>query len=302
MHSQPLIPRNSLHRGKWKTDLAAWVVMLPGLVLFAFFIWEPLVQALRLSLFEANGMRVVRYVGLDNYRSVVGQPDFWPAVGNTFLYLLWSLVIGYLLPIALAIFIHESVRGKSVIRTAVYLPNIVPALATVFLWRYLFKSDSYGGLNMLLSMVGLPPQDWLNNAGRVIPLIVVTMTWKGAGATALLYLAGLQGISPELYEAAIIDGANIRQRIFHVTVPQLYNLARTLLILQVIAVFQILYEPLVMTNGGPNNASVSLMQLVFRYAFEKYDYSRASAVSVLISIALIALTLIYNKVNREKEM
>jgi len=302
MTSQPTLPRNPVRHGKWKTDLAAWLVMLPGLLLFAFFIWEPIAQALRLSLYEANGMRVVRYVGLANYASVLMQPDFWPAVGNTFQYLLWSLAIGYLLPIALALFINESVRGKSLYRTAVYLPNIVPALATVFLWRYLFKSDAYGGLNMLLGAFGLPAQDWLNNASRVIPLIVVTMTWKGAGATALLYLAGLQGISPELYEAAVIDGANVRQRVLHVTLPQLYNLARTLLILQVIAVFQILYEPLVMTNGGPNNASVSLMQLVFRYAFEKYDYSRASAVSVLISLALIALTLVYNRVNRQKEL
>ncbi|MCE5344594.1 MAG: sugar ABC transporter permease [Eubacteriales bacterium] len=302
MLNRTLTYRGSKHGSKWRTDIAAWVVMLPGLVLFAFFIWEPLIEALRLSLYEANGMRVVRFVGLDNYRSVLLQPDFWPAVGNTFMYLLWSLIIGFLLPIVLAIFIHESTRAKSLYRTAVYLPNILPSLATVFLWRYLFKSDDYGGLNMLLSLFGVPAQDWLNNSTRVIPLIVVTMTWKGAGATALLYLAGLQGINPELYEAAIIDGANIRQRISHVTIPQLYNLARTLLILQVIAVFQILYEPLVMTNGGPNNASVSLMQLVFRYAFEKYDYSRASAVSVLISIALITLTLIYNKVNKEKEL
>lgn len=286
---------------KWKRELGSWLVMLPGLVLFAFFIWEPLVEALRLSLYEANGIRIVRFVGLENYRSVLTQPDFWPAVGNTFLYLLWSLVIGFLLPIVLAIFIQESVRGKSIYRTAVYLPNIVPSLATVFLWRYIFKSDDYGAINMLLGSFGIAPQNWLNDAGRVIPLIVVTMTWKGAGATALLYLAGLQGISPELYEAAIIDGANVRQRVVHVALPQLYNLGRTLLIVQVIAVFQILYEPLVMTNGGPNNASVSLMQLVFRYAFEKFDYSRASAVSVLISLALIALTLLYNRVNRERD-
>jgi multiple sugar transport system permease protein len=275
--------------------------MLPGLALFAFFIWEPLAEALRLSLYEANGIRVIRFVGLDNFRSVLAQPDFWPAVGNTFRYLLWSLVIGFLLPIVLAIFIQESVRGKSLYRTAVYLPNIVPALATVFLWRYIFKSDSYGAVNMLLGTFGVPPQNWLNDASRVIPLIVVTMTWKGAGATALLYLAGLQGISPELYEAAIIDGASVRQRIVHVALPQMYNLARMLLIVQVIAVIQILYEPLVMTNGGPNNASVSLMQLVFRYAFEKFDYSRASAVSVLIALVLIALTLLYNRVNRERD-
>ncbi len=283
-------------------DLGAWLIMLPGLVLFAFFIWEPLIEAVRLSLYEANGMRTVRFVGLENYRAVFSGPDFWPAVLNTFKYLVWSLLIGFLLPIALAIGIHESVRFKGVYRTAVYLPNIVPGLATVFLWRYLFKSDGAGGLNMLLGAFGIAPQDWLNNAARVIPMIVVTMTWKGAGSTALLYLAGLQGISPELYEAAIIDGASVRQRVLHVTVPQLYNLARTLLILQVIAVFQVLYEPLVMTNGGPNNASISLMQLVYRYAFDKFDYSKASAVSVIVAAALILLTLVYNRVNKEKDM
>lgn len=278
----------STHRSRAKCmqDLGAWLVMLPGLLLFAFFIWEPLVEAVRLSLYEAKGMTLVRFVGLQNYVDVLNGPDFWPSVANTFKYLVWSLVIGFLLPGALAIGIHESVRGKSLYRTAVYLPNIVPGLATVFLWRYLFKSDAYGGLNMLLSTIGIPPQDWLNNAARVIPMIVITMTWKGAGSTALLYLAGLQGISPELYEAAIIDGANVRQRVAHVTLPQLYNLARTLLILQVISVFQVLYEPLVMTNGGPNNASISLMQLVYRYAFEKFEYSRASAVSVIVAVAL----------------
>lgn len=289
-------------RARLIRDLGAWLVMLPGLILFVFFIWEPLLEAIRLSLYEAKGMTLVRFVGLQNYIDVLKGPDFWPAVANTFKYLLWSLLIGFLLPMALAIGIHESVRGKGLYRTAVYLPNIVPGLATVFLWRYLFKSDAYGGLNMLLGMMGIPPQDWLNNAARVIPMIVITMTWKGAGSTALLYLAGLQGISPELYEAAIIDGANVRQRVAHVTLPQLYNLARTLLILQVISVFQVLYEPLVMTNGGPNNASISLMQLVYRYAFEKFEYSRASAVSVIVAVALILLTLVYNRVNKEKDM
>lgn len=296
----------SLSRSKAKrrlvTDLGAWFVMLPGLVLFAFFIWEPLFEAIRLSVYESKGMTLVRFVGLDNYIAVLKSADFLPAVLNTFKYLFWSLLIGFLLPIALAIGIQESTRGKGFYRTCIYLPNIVPGLATVFLWRYLFKSDAYGGLNMLLGGLGIPPQDWLNNVDRVIPMIVVAMTWKGAGSTTLLYLAGLQGISPELYEAAIIDGANVRQRVWHVTVPQIYNLARTLLILQVISVFQVLYEPLVMTNGGPNNASISLMQLVYRYAFDYFDYNKASAVSVIVAIALITLTLIYNKVNKEKDM
>lgn len=301
MTNNAAMHRGGRRRARLAREAGAWAVMLPGLALFAFFIWEPLLEAIRLSVYEAKGMTLVRFVGLANYRAVLSGPDFWPSVINTVKYLLWSLVIGFALPCAMAIAIHESVRGKSLFRTAVYLPNIVPGLATVFLWRFLFRSDASGGLNMLMGMIGVPPQNWLGSVRTVIPMIVVTMTWKGAGSTALLYLAGLQGISPELYEAAIIDGANVRQRVRHITLPQLYNLARTLLILRVISVFQVLYEPLVMTNGGPNNASISMMQLVYRYAFEQFDYSRASAVSVIVAAALIVLTLVYNKVNREQD-
>ncbi len=283
-------------------DLGAWAVMLPSILLFCFFVWVPLLQAVNLSLYEANGMRLERFVGLQQYIAVVKQVDFWPAVRNTVYYTLWSLLIGFLLPMVLAVIIHEMTRGKAMLRTAIYLPNMVPGLAVAFLWKFLYKSGDNGGLNMLLTAVGLPATTWLANADIVIPLIVIALTWKGAGATTLLYLAGLQGINPELYEAAIIDGANVRHRIQHITIPNIYNLARTLFILQIIAVFQILYEPLVMTNGGPNNASISMMQLVFRYAFEFFDYPKASAVSVIISIALIALTLVYNKLNKPKDM
>lgn len=289
-------------RAKITRNLIAWGIMLPSLALFVFFVWMPLAQSLRLCLYETKGFSTVRFVGLDNFAAVIAHPDFWPAVINTFSYTFWSLIIGFLVPIIMAVLIQEMVYGKSIFRIAVYLPNIVPGLATVFLWRYLFKSGGNGGLNMLLNSVGLQGGEWLSNATLAIPVIVVAMTWKGAGATTLIYLAGLQGINPELYEAAIIDGANVRQRIWNITVPQIFNLGRTLLILQVIAVFQVLYEPLVMTNGGPNNASVSLMQVVFRYAFERYDYAKATSVSVLISIALITLTLVYNRINRPKDM
>ncbi len=290
-------------RARYGRDAAAWLIMLPSLILFAFFIWEPLLQSIRLSLYEAQGTRLIQFIGLENYRLVLRHPDFWPAVRNTLKYCGWSLVIGFLIPVFLAVMIHESTRLKGLFRVSVYLPNMVPGLATVFLWRFLFRSGDAGALNLLMQRLGLPMQPWLASATLVIPVIVATMTWKSAGATTLIYLAGLQGINPELYEASIIDGAGVWGRIKNITIPNLYNLGRTLLILQIIAVFQILYEPMVMTNGGPNNASISLMQLVYRFAFEtNYDYAKASALSVLISIALITLTLIYNRLNRPKDM
>ena len=288
--------------GRFRRDAIAWLIMLPSLILFTFFVWEPLLESIRLSVYETKGVRLIQFVGLENYRSVFEHPDFWPAVRNTVKYCLWSLAIGFLVPIVLAVVINEATRGKSLFRVAVYLPNMVPGLATVWLWRFLFRSGDTGALNMLVSALGLPMQSWLADASLVIPVIVVTMTWKGAGATTLIYLAGLQGINPELYEAAIIDGAGVWGRIRNITIPNIYNLGRTLLILQIITVFQILYEPMVMTNGWPNNASISLIQLVDRLAFEtNYDYAKASALSVMSPMVRTTLSLIYNSHTKPNE-
>jgi len=285
-----------------RKNLSGWLIMIPTLVLFTFFIWEPFLESIRLSLYSAKGMRVVDFIGLKNYIDVFNHPDFIPAVRNTFSYTFFSIVIGFFVPIFMAILINEAVHAKALFRVGTYFPNIVPGLATVLMWGFILKPGKTGVLNIILGHLGVAPQMWLSNPKITIPLIVFTMTWKGAGATALIYLAALQGINPELYEAAIIDGASIWKRVVHVTIPNLRNLIRTLFIIQVISVFQILYEPLVMTNGGPNNASISIMQLVFKYAFEKFDYPKASAVSVIISIFLIILTAIYNKVNKEQDI
>lgn len=285
-----------------KKNISGWIVMAPTLLLFAFFVWEPLLATIRLSLYSAKGIRTIEFVGLKNYIDVFHHPDFLPAIRNTFSYTIWSLIIGFFIPIIMAIIINEVVHAKSLFRVGTYFPNIVPGMATVLMWGFIFKPGKTGVLNILLGNFGIHPQVWLSNPKLTIPLIVLTMTWKGAGATALIYLAALQGVNPELYEAAILDGAGIWHRIKHVTIPNLRNLIRTLLILQVISVFQILYEPLVMTNGGPNNASISIMQLVYKYAFEKFDYPKAASVSVIISIFLITLTLIYNKFNKEQDV
>ena len=276
--------------------------MLASLVLFTFFIWAPLLESVRLSFYKAQGIHLTEFIGFKNYTDVFNHPDFLAALRNTFAYTLWSLVIGFFVPIVLAILINE-IRGisKSIMKVCVYIPNIIPGLAVVLLWGFIFRPGETGVLNVLLNYVGIEPQPWLTNSKQTIPLIVLTMTWKGAGATTLLYIAALQGIDPSLYEAAVIEGAGVWKRIRYITIPCIYNLARILLILQIISVFQILYEPLVMTNGGPNNASISLMQLVFRFAFERIDYPKAAAVSVIISIILVILTALYFKIVKRQE-
>lgn len=281
-----------------KRNTIAWLIMLPSILLFAFFVWAPLFENVRLSLFDAQGIRTIKFVGIENYLRVFTNPSFWPALRNTFYYIFWSLLLGFWAPIVIASLITETLYFKGIFRVGVYFPNILPGLASVMLWGFFFRPGKTGVLNILLDKVGIDPFTWLTTPGWTIPLIVLTLTWKAAGSTALIYMAAISNINQDLYEAATIDGASPFKRFLHIMLPSILSLGKTLLILQIIAVFQILYEPLVMTNGGPNNASISIMQLVYKYAFQDYNYPMAAALSVMICAVLVVLTIVYFKVTK----
>ncbi len=288
-------------RAKVCANVTSWLIMLPGLLLMTFFVWEPLFESVRMSLYKTRNVELVRFVGLDNFISVIGKDDFLQALANSFSYTFWSLLIGFLMPIALAILIGETRRGKGFFRTAAYLPNMLPGLAVVILWSCFFSGEKSGVLNILLGKLGVPPQSYLTRSEWVIPIIIVIATWKGVGATSLIYMAGMASVSPELYEAATIDGASVWKRIVHILIPSIRKLAGTLLILQIISVFQIMYEPMVLTKGGPDNASLSLMQLMWQYAFGgAMNYGKASAVAVIVTLILLAMTAVYSYLNRKE--
>ena len=286
---------------KFKGNIQSWLIMLPGLILMTFFVWEPLFESIRMSLYKTRNVELVKFIGFSNFISVTSKDDFLQALTNTFSYTFWSLLIGFALPIVLAMLIGETTKGKGLFRTAVYLPNMLPGLAVIILWSAFFSGEKSGVLNILFSRVGIPAQSYLTRADWVIPIIILIATWKGAGATALIYMAGMAGISPELYEAAAIDGATVWHRIIHILLPAIRKLAGTLLILQIIAVFQIMYEPMVLTKGGPDNASLSLMQLMWQYAFGgSMNYGKASSVAVIVTLILLVMTAIYSYFNRKE--
>ena len=307
--SEQVRQRRPRAHAKLKGNLQAWLIMLPGLVLMAFFVWEPLFESVRMSLFKTKGMELVEWNNFDNFAKVVPKEQFGQALMNTFAYTLWSLAIGFFLPLILALLIGETRRSKGFFRTAVYLPNMLPGLAVVILWSAVFSAERYGVLNILMAKIGVVDpanQDtylhFLDNDRLVIPLIISVATWKSAGATALIYMAGLSGVNADLYEAAAIDGATVRQRIFHITLPAVRKLMGTLLILQIISVFQIMYEPMVLHKGGPADASLSLMQLMWRYAFGggSMQFGRASAVAVVLTGILLVMSIVYAVVNRRQ--
>lgn len=284
-----------------KQDILSWLILLPGIILFAFFVWAPLIENIRLSVYSLKGFKIVKFVGLDNYIAVLNHPDFVAAFKNTFLYIGWSLIIGFFAPIIVAILICETTRLKGFFKAAAYFPSMIPGLAVTLIGSFFFAGGDNGVLNILFGKIGLSPQSWLSHGMWTIPIITILCTWRGFGGTSLIYMAAISGINPELYEAAAIDGAGILRRIIHIIMPSLKTIAKSMLLLQVIAVFQILYEPLILTNGGPNNASISVMLLVYNYAFGKYDFSKAAALSVMMSIVLILISVLYTKVTKEKK-
>lgn len=313
---------NTKKKAVLKRNLIAWLIMAPTIILFAFYVWVPLIESIVLSVCDANGMRIHSFVGLQNYISAFKLAEFVPAIKNTFIYIFWSLIIGFLVPIILAILISETIHLKGFFRVGVYFPNIVPGIATAYIWLNLYKAGPTGVFNILLmkltgplssmfnalgahsvatSLANFQGASWLQSSTWIIPLIIIAMTWKGAGSTALIYMAGISSINADLYEAATIDGAGIMQRVWNITLPNIFSLGKTMLILQIISVFQILYEPLIIANGGPNNASISILMLVYKRAFEYYDYSQASAISVIVCIMLVILSLIYTRLTKEKD-
>lgn len=303
----PLEDRSSLgYKTKklFKRNFSGWILMLPGLILFTFFVWAPLAQNIIMSFNQTVGFDNAGWNNFANYAAAFQDPTFVQALTNTFKYIFWSIIIGFLIPIFLGLLLSEVVHCKAFFRLGIYFPSIVSGIAVVIMWSYLFDPNPGAVLNQLLSAIGIPASSFLSNSNLAIPLIVVTMTWRGAGGTVLIYLSALQNIDNSQYEAARMDGAGALSRIRHVTLPHIVPTIKMLFILQIISVFQVFYEPLVMTDGGPDGASMSLLLLSYKYAFDSDDPGAAgisAAIGVILALIIIALTVVYLLMSRPKK-
>jgi multiple sugar transport system permease protein len=280
-------------RARFSRDgLSTLVFVLPLLVIFGAFSWFPIIRAFVMSLQETNLVSEPTFVGLDNFARVLADPLFRTSVSNTAYFALLALVIGFPIPIVLAVIMSEA-RNKGLLSALAYLPVVVPPVVSVLLWRFFFDASPNGVFNTFLGWVGLGPLPWLQNATSAMPSIVIEATWAGAGATVIIYLAALLSVPPELYDAAEVDGASIRQKIWHVTLPQLRGVLFVTLILQLIATAQVFTEPFLFTSGGPANSTTTVLLLIYKYAFQNSlggEYGMAAALSILLAAFLAVFT------------
>lgn len=277
--------------------LSTLVFFLPMLVVFAVFSWWPILRSLPLSMEQTNFIST-RWVWFDNFGRVLTDPLLPTAVLNTAWFALLALVIGFPVPLMLGIAIGELRRSRQFAAAFVYLPVILPPVAAVLLWQTFYDPSPHGVFNTVLSWFGIGPQPWLNSAAMAMPSIVLQATWASFGTATIVYLATIMGVQAELYDAAEADGAGIWKRIWHVTLPQMRGVILVLLLLQLIGTFQIFTEPYVMTGGGPENHTLTILMLIFRYAFVSGNYGMATALSVLLAIALGILSFVYLRVTR----
>lgn len=275
-----------------KKNIIAWAIAIPSLVLFVFFIWGPLIQNIVFSFAKTNNFDIVRFHGLENYIKVFADPRFSQALQNTLLYVIYSLLIGFLIPIILALLISEVIRTKSLFKVGFYIPNIVPAIAVILTWKIMMDANDYGFFNIILSKLGLPNSEWISNDQLSIPLIILTLTWKSAGSTMLIYLATVQSIDNSLYEAARIKGLSVWKRLKYITLPALLPNIKLLLIIQIISIFQIFYEPMIFM-GQTNDTANTLGLLIYKLIYTTQDTGQAAALGVITMIILLGFTYVY---------
>jgi len=281
--------------------LTTVVFALPMIIIFGLFSVWPILRSVVMAFQETNLTGTAKWAGLDNFAWVLSDPDLPIAITNTAYFAVLALVFGFPIPLIGAVLMSEVKRLKGFYTTLAYLPAVIPPVVAVLLWRFFYDGAPTGVFNQLLGWIGLGPFPWLNDRLWAMPSLVLEATWAGAGGTVIIYLAALVGVPGELYEAAELDGAGIWRKIWHVTLPQLRGVLFITLILQLIATAQVFLEPYLFTGGGPNKATLTILLMIYNYAFGASlgsDYGAATALSMMLAAFLAVFSLIYFRLTR----
>ncbi|MEK8032279.1 sugar ABC transporter permease [Ideonella sp. DXS29W] len=273
----------------------AWAFVLPALSVIGLFFVVPVLAGLLLSftdfdLYALASLDNLRFVGLQNYRDTLTRPLFWQALGNTAYFVVLGVPLSIALSLGCAVLLQSKlVRFKPLWRTALFAPVVTTLVAVAVVWRYLFHVR-YGWINQWLGSIGIEPIDWLGDPHWAMPAIIVFAAWKNFGGNMIIFIAALQAIPDDLYEAARLDGARAWQQFLHVTLPMLGPTLLMVSILTITGYFQLFAEPYVMTQGGPLQSTVSVLYLMYEEGFRWWNLGAASAVAFVLFAIIIVVT------------
>jgi multiple sugar transport system permease protein len=283
---------------------AGWYFVAPALVLIGIFFFIPVAGSLLLSLTDFDIYAIAdrgnaRFVGLRNYADMFGNSVFWIAVRNTFYFALVGGPLTVAASLAAALLINARVvRYKSFFRTIFFIPFVTTLVAVAIVWRYLYHPQ-YGMLNYALGWFGVAPIDWLGDPRTAMPAIIMLAIWKNFGYNMLIFIAGMQTIPSELYEAAELDGAGALRQFRHITLPMLAPTFLFVGVITMIGYFQLFAEPYVMTAGGPLRSTTSLVLLMYEEGFRWWRMGAAASVAFILFAIILVWTLVQFRLQRE---
>jgi multiple sugar transport system permease protein len=284
---------------------AGWFFVAPATAVIGVCFFVPAVAAFALSLtdfdiYALGDLGNLRFVGLANYGELLGNPRFWQAVGNTLYFVAVGVPLSIAASLGAALLLDSRLaRFKGFFRTALFAPVVTTLVAVAVIWRYLLHTR-YGLINYGLGALGVAPIDWLGDRRWAMPAIILFAVWKNFGYNMIIFIAGLQTIPEELYEAARIDGASAPRRFWHVTLPGLAPVVLLVSLLTIAGYLQLFAEPYVMTQGGPAQSTVSVLYFMYEQGFKWWNLGVATAVAFLLFLLMLAVTALQLVVARRR--
>jgi multiple sugar transport system permease protein len=283
-----VISRNLFRRWLDNETFAAWLFLSPALILFGLFVLGPIIYSIGLSFTMGSFTQAgAEWVGWRNYENVFSSSDFWQVVGNTIYFTIATLIPSLVLPLGLAVVLDKIAVGRTVLRTAYFIPSVVSIVAAGLGWRWLFQTN--GPINGLLGSVGIPPTPWLGSTLWAMPILILLSIWKQIGFNLVVFLAGLQAIPKSRYEAAELDGADEWQQFRYITLPGLRPTFIFTIVTTSIFTLRSFEQVYVMTGGGPLNSTNLLVHYVYEQAFGLFDFGYASAVATLLLVMTLVI-------------
>lgn len=294
-------PRAARRAARLRESLVGWGFAAPNLILMAIFLLLPIVWAIVLSFQETQGFGTAHWVGWGNYITMVTDPVFWRSLVNTVVFTLVTVPIELVGGLTLALLLNSVLPARGVFRTALVVPMVISGVASGLIAVILFY-QSNGFINNLLTAIGLAPVAWQSQGLPAMISVMAVSVWLRLGFNMIIYLAGLQGVSPELYEAARIDGASSWQQFRALTVPLVGPSTFFLLIMNVIASFQVFDVIFVMTGGGPGDATSVLGTYAYRNGFQIREQGYGAAIGVVILVITLIFTFVQWKTSRTRDL